>query len=82
MRPNHTYIWQPGYTSLPDLQTLVDIEEQAARTAWNAECAKVQAPARIAYKDLAFLADLASFVRLFEDCLSFDDTGLTMQRRG
>lgn len=58
-----------------------DIKTAALSVAWDAECAKLAAPARIAYADLAFLSDLAQFVRLFEDCLSFDDTGLTMQLR-
>ena len=82
MKPHNHYIWQPGCVPLPDTEADRNIETTSMRVAWDAECAKVQAPARITYADLAFLADHGQFVRLFEECLAFDDTGLTMQRRG
>jgi len=81
MKPNYTYIWQAGCAPVQDDNAFEDMENAAMRTAWDAECAKVQAPARISYADLAFVTSLAGFVKLFEDCLLFDDAGLTMQRR-
>lgn len=60
-----------------------DIKTAAMSVAWDAERVRLNdSQARITYTELRrMILDVDWFINRFSHLLSFDDTGLTMQRR-